>query len=435
LPQSGQSGRIDAAIAPRASTFESMNAAAATGEVEQRALDLAFRITGSEADAAEAVERGLLEATERLSRLPEGEQSFARCLFGAVRDACHESMPRRQRPTAGEAMRGAIDAGQEAVAAASMRLPVRQREALALHELGPLSYEEVAAIMETSSGAVAQLISRARINLSDELHGTAIASIAAPSPECERALPLIAMRDDGQLDPGSGDAAWLDLHLDVCERCRRGVAAMQEAAASYRSWGPNAAPPTRQRRSAQRRPLLVAGLAAALVLAGLTAVLARDDRARPPLEPADAALAPGAAASGADGDGSATGATGKARKGTAAKRKARAKTMTSSEPSASGEVAAPATTFAPVQAPPEEDGGGEPTSRPGRSPGAAAVEPTQRTSSAKPSPKPQAATTTTTPAPAPTTVPETTTEEPPPVDESPSRRREPPGRPADRPPK
>jgi predicted DNA-binding protein (UPF0251 family) len=135
------------------------------------------------------------------------------------------------------------DTQQEGVREANTRLPERQREALALRELEELSYDEIAASMEMSPSSVAELICRARINLSDDLHGTALAAVAAPSPECERALPLIAAREDGQLEAGSGDDAWLDAHLAGCERCRLGVEAMHEAGASYRAWAPIAVLP------------------------------------------------------------------------------------------------------------------------------------------------------------------------------------------------
>ena len=124
-----------------------------------------------------------------------------------------------------------------------MRLPARQREALTLREREGLSYDEIAAVMEVNRGTVAQLISRGRINLVDELRGTALASIAAPSSECERALPLIAMRDDGQLEADSRDATWLDDHLAGCERCRLGVEVMREAGAAYSTWAPTESRP------------------------------------------------------------------------------------------------------------------------------------------------------------------------------------------------
>lgn len=200
-----------------------------------RAYNLAYRVTGSEADAAAVTQQAFLKATRQLPKLGDGERVFGSYLFAATHHACHELME-KHRPTQPS------DAKPE-VRAANARLPERQREALALRELGELSYERIAAIMEMKRNSVAQLISRARINLRDELSGTALASVAAPSPECERALPLIAAREDGQLGAGSDDDAWLDAHLADCERCRLGVEAMREAGASYRAWAPIAVPP------------------------------------------------------------------------------------------------------------------------------------------------------------------------------------------------
>jgi Sigma-70, region 4 len=316
---------------------------------------------------------------------------------------------------------------------ANMRLPEHQREALALRELDGRSYEEIATIMETNRGAVAQLISRARINLHDELRGNVLASVAAPSPECERALPLIAMRDDGQLDAASGDATWLDAHLSGCGRCRLGVEVMREAASSYRAlsragtWK-GTAPAGTEGRWARRFAPLAVGLAALLLLAGVaTAVIAGDD---PPATPVDttagSAPGPGAAAS-------------KPSKGGKKKKNAEKKTTKKTRAavaggSEGGATAAPIST--PVQAAPEDDPSGEPASSPSRPQGNAAVEPTQRTSAPKPSsqsaPAPEPL-----PTSPPTPAPVTTVEEPPPSEDSPgkSKGHEPPGKPASRPPK
>ena len=123
---------------------------------------------------------------------------------------------------------------RDEVRQATTRLPERQRAALELREGRGLSYEQIAATLGTSAGAVAQLLERARINLYDELRGTALASVAAPSAECERALPLIAARQDGELGSPAEDAAWLDSHLSGCDRCRLAAKQMGEAAAIYR---------------------------------------------------------------------------------------------------------------------------------------------------------------------------------------------------------
>ena len=86
--------------------------------------------------------------------------------------------------------------------------------------------------------SVAQLISRARINLRDGLRQTALGSVASASPLCDRALPLLAMRQDGV--PGN-DAGWLAQHLVGCGTCRVRLDAMEEAGVAYRLSAPFAA--------------------------------------------------------------------------------------------------------------------------------------------------------------------------------------------------
>ena len=94
--------------------------------------------------------------------------------------------------------------------------------------------------MGMNRNSVAQLISRARIALRDALRQTALRTIPPASKACEQALPLIAMRADGQLKR-TDDAGWLDAHLATCKRCELGREAMAEAGASYRIWAPVAA--------------------------------------------------------------------------------------------------------------------------------------------------------------------------------------------------
>jgi predicted DNA-binding protein (UPF0251 family) len=328
---------------------------------------------------------------------------------------------------------------------ANMRLPEHQREALAFRELDGLSYDEIATIMGTNRSAVAQLISRARINLHDELRGNVLASVAAPSPECERALPLIAMRDDGQLDAASGDATWLDAHLSGCGRCRLGVEVMREAASSYRALSPvasrkRAVSAGADRRSGSRRRVpLVAGLAALLLLAAVaTAVIAGDE---PPATPVDAASGPAAGPSAAARRSDAGPASADKLKGrTAKKKKARTRETASETPA---ETPTGGTTQSPTSVPvPTATEGGAPresASRPNRAPGKTEVEP-GKASAPDPSPKPKPApmpTSTAAPQPAPAPPPAPPAEEPPPAEESPgkSKGHVPPGKPADRPPK
>jgi RNA polymerase sigma-70 factor (ECF subfamily) len=415
---------------------------------EQRAFNLAFRIVGSEADAAEAVQEAFLSAMRTLPGLIDREPAFASYLFAATRNACHEMMGRRHATQHSETT--VPPESEEEIREANMRLPDRQREALALRELEELSYDEIAAIMEVNRNTVAQLISRARINLSDELHGAAVASVA-PSAECERALPLIAMRDDEQLDGASRDAAWLDAHLADCDRCRLGVEAMRDAGASYRTWELIVAPPwllketmakaaelagvdwgaeiaeaaaTRasgeslptppsvnrvgkgRGKRPRRRAAVAVSLVALLLFAGLAAALTGDD---PPVTPAGTTPEPSI--------GKAKPAP-KSATASEAKRDAGKKTKTRT-------IAAPALTSELVPT-----GGGAPSepASPNGSSGKTAVQPTQQTPASTRKPKP---TPTSTPAPQPATAPTPVAEEPPPAGatgKGPPKKHEPPGK-------
>jgi RNA polymerase sigma factor (sigma-70 family) len=236
----------------------------------QRAYNLALRLSGSEHDAADAVQEAFLGVMKRLPEMGDRDLAFGSYLFTATRNAAYDSIRRQQRSRPSDAIpdsavpvgAGAggfgLDPGdpdedpdrkvllaaqQEEISAANARLPERQREALALRELEEMSYDEIAEVMGMNRNSVAQLISRARIGLRDELRGTALGSVAVSSPECERALPLIAARDDGQLAADSDDGAWLASHMSTCSTCRVASEAMQEAGVSYRAWVPAAVAP------------------------------------------------------------------------------------------------------------------------------------------------------------------------------------------------
>jgi hypothetical protein len=334
------------------------------------------------------------------------------------------------------------------VRAASARLPERQREALELRDREQRSYEEIAATLEMSVGAVAQLISRARINLYDELRGTALASVP-PSPDCARALSLIAAREDGQLDGHPEDVTWLDAHLADCDRCRLGAEQTREADAVYRSSAPvgvladsrsddspASLSPQGRGRLPRKRIALAGGLAALLLLGGVAAALVANDGGPAPVEPAvDAALRKSV---GRDARGAKSRKTAGNRKGAAKKNQEASATTAESTGSAAGAAGgAAAPLAAPVQAASGNDGSGVHRSGSSRPSGKAGVQPTKQTSpsrsTSKPAPAPTAtptsqpssgATSTT------TTEAATTTEESP---DAPGRSDEAPGKPSGHP--
>src|ERR671914_185095 len=265
-------GADDSALAQRAAAGDGDAFAELYERHESRAFNLCLRILGSDDDAADATQEAFVNVLRRLPKLEGRELAFGSYVFTSARNACYDLIERRRRTEpsedipeyatpVGAAVGGGgmgfepgdpeddpernvlLEARTEEIRSANLTLPERQREVLALRELEELSYDEIAELMDMNRNSVAQLISRARINLRDALRGTALASIAASSPDCERALPLIALEQDGQLDEDSNDAGWLAEHLMHCHFCRLGRDAMQEAGVSYRAWAPIAAGP------------------------------------------------------------------------------------------------------------------------------------------------------------------------------------------------
>jgi RNA polymerase sigma factor (sigma-70 family) len=245
----------DTVLARRAAAGDGAAFAALYDRHERRAYNLCYRITGSADDAADATQETFLRVLERLPSLDARALNFGSYLLTAARHASYDAIARRKRATpaaeipesavpvaAGDELDGPEPSAlrtvhQEQIRAANEELPPRQREALALRELEDLSYDEVADIMGMNRNSVAQLISRARINLRDGLRRGALVSIPPATPECETALPLLALAQDGELDDATS-ADWLARHLVGCATCRVRVEAMQEAGAAYRLWLP-----------------------------------------------------------------------------------------------------------------------------------------------------------------------------------------------------
>ena len=260
------------ALARRAAAGDGEAFATLYERYEKRTYNLCYRILGSQDDAADAAQEAFVSVLRRLPKLEGRELAFGSYLFTSARNACYDLIARHKRtepsdeipeyatPVGGAVGGGGIgfdpgdpeddpernvllDARTEEIRSANLSLPERQREVLALKELEDLSYDEIAEIMGMNRNSVAQLISRARINLRSALQGSALASFASTSPDCERALPLIAAQQDSQLPGDSADADWLGDHLMSCDACRLGREAMEEAGMSYRAWLPIGAGP------------------------------------------------------------------------------------------------------------------------------------------------------------------------------------------------
>ncbi len=221
---------------------------------ERRVYGYCLRMLGTPDEAGDATQETFVRLLKRLPALEGREVNFVAYALTTARNACYDAIAVRLRaqpvaepiePGAEQPREIALDperaallqATREEIRAANARLPERQREVLALRELEQLSYEQIGEVVGLNDNAVAQLISRARIRLRAEIRGDALGSIATSSPDCERALELLARRQDAQATTAE-ETGWLQVHMDSCATCPLSRAAMQEAGASYRALGP-----------------------------------------------------------------------------------------------------------------------------------------------------------------------------------------------------
>ena len=238
-------------------------------ELRGARLQPLLRILGSQDDAADAAQEAFVNVLRRLPKFEGRELAFGSYVFTSARNACYDLIERRRRTEpSDEIPEGAtpvgagvggggmgfdpgdpeddpernvlLEARTEEIRHANLPLPERQREVLALKELEDLSYDEVAEIMGMNRNSVAQLISRARINLRDALRGTALGAIIPNSPAV-RARDAADRRRSGRRARRRTTTGCAP-HRGVRDLPARREA-MEEAGVSYRAWLPVAAAP------------------------------------------------------------------------------------------------------------------------------------------------------------------------------------------------
>jgi DNA-directed RNA polymerase specialized sigma24 family protein len=198
-------------------------------------FNLCLRIVGRREPAALAAQEAFRRVLKQAhGREPHDQDLFARLLAEARR----ASAALVHHPGPAHATAGSSQPIQEANAG----LATRHREVLALRDLIGCSYDEVFVILGTDRLAVAELLWRARLELRDRLEASGLVSIAGVAEACRRALPLIAMRLDGELRDGD-ERDRLQAHLRTCGKCRMSQDAMRKADAAYRAWPPEEPPP------------------------------------------------------------------------------------------------------------------------------------------------------------------------------------------------
>lgn len=144
---------------------------------EDRIFGLALRMTGSRPDALDATQEAFVAAFRQASTF-RGDSAFATWLYRIAINACRDLLRKRTRqptpeaePIAPHSDRDPEPLVDETVA---LRLDVAQalaaisdeyREAVVMHDLGGIPYEEIARITGVSVGTVKSRISRGRRRL------------------------------------------------------------------------------------------------------------------------------------------------------------------------------------------------------------------------------------------------------------------------------
>src|SRR5688572_24482783 len=213
----------------------------------ERLYNFAYHLAGNPHDAADLVQETFLRVLPKLDSLDPETLDLGAYLFATERNLFLKSVERAKRqqpvdeipeptgprPLEDDPQRSTLLADQqERVRHANAALAPRQRLVLALRELEDRSYAEIGELVGLKENAVAQLISRARLRLRDELRLVEV-DRSKLSEECRALLPLLSSYLDGQLKGAS--AARTIAHLESCEDCQKALTEMREASRLYRA--------------------------------------------------------------------------------------------------------------------------------------------------------------------------------------------------------
>lgn len=154
---------------------------------EDRIFGLAFRMTGNRSDALDATQEAFVSAFRQAHRF-RFDSAFGTWLYRIATNACHDLLRKRNRwgGTEEEQTEQQDDRSSRFdeqvvarldVAEALAALPDEYREAVVMHDIGGIAYEEIARLTQAQIGTVKSRISRGRRRLAELLEQR------DPSPE------------------------------------------------------------------------------------------------------------------------------------------------------------------------------------------------------------------------------------------------------------
>lgn len=147
---------------------------------EDRIFALAFRMTGDRGDALDATQETFVTAFRQASRF-RFDSAFTTWLYRVGINACHDVLRKRNRWTLRsddtddqEPDQAAVPVDEAVVlrldlTRALAELPSEYREAVVMHDIGGVPYDEIAHITHARIGTVKSRISRGRRRLAELL--------------------------------------------------------------------------------------------------------------------------------------------------------------------------------------------------------------------------------------------------------------------------
>lgn len=145
---------------------------------EDRVFAIALRMTGNRPDALDATQDAFVAAF-RQARSFRGDAQFSTWMYRIAVNATYDLLRKRKRGPEGEPeMEDRVEDPARGDETAALRvdivralraLPADYREAVVMHDLGGIPYEEIARITKTRIGTVKSRISRGRRRLAELL--------------------------------------------------------------------------------------------------------------------------------------------------------------------------------------------------------------------------------------------------------------------------
>jgi RNA polymerase sigma-70 factor (ECF subfamily) len=170
----------DAALLARYAAGDDTAARLLSARLSPRAYAHAFRVLGDAAEAEDVTQEAMLRLWKQAAAWDAGRAQAATWLYRVVANLCHDRL-RRSMPDASDEMDLAADpapgietrlqdnARHDALQAALMRLPERQRQAVVLRHLEGLANPEIAGILDVGVEAVESLTARGKRALTADL--------------------------------------------------------------------------------------------------------------------------------------------------------------------------------------------------------------------------------------------------------------------------